>query len=364
MPRRFAPTKELCTDNGRMFLKAVRIHAHGGADQLCYEEAPEPKITAPTDVVVRLRNAAVNHVDIWNRLGEAAIPIPLPHILGADGAGTVVEVGSEATNVKVGDAVCLYPFTGCGQCEFCLTDRDFMCIRVIALGQRLEGTYAEYVKLPVENCFPIPDGLSFAEAAAFPLVFLTVWRMLMTNAKLIPGESILILGIGGGVASAALQIAERMGAHAIVTSGSDEKLQRARKLGADHGINYRCSDFLKSVIEITNGRGVDVVVDCVAGENWQKSLTVLTQGGRLVTCGATAGGLADTDLSLIFKKQLQILGSTLGSREELRQLIHFINATRLKPIIDQTFPLAEAEAAQRRMEEAKQFGKIVLSCFD
>jgi NADPH:quinone reductase-like Zn-dependent oxidoreductase len=345
-------------------LKAVRIHAHGGAEQLRYEEAPEPELAAPSDVIVRLKNAGINHVDIWNRLGEAAIPIPLPHILGADGAGIVVAVGPQAQSVKPGDAVCLYPFTGCGQCEYCLTDRDFMCIRVIALGQRLEGTYAEYVRLPAENCFPIPDGLSFAEAGAFPLVFLTVWRMLMTNAKLNPGETILILGVGGGVASAALQISVQIGSRVIVTSGSDEKLERARTLGAGHGINYRRNDFANEVIAITGGRGVDVVLDCVAGENWQKSLTALTQGGRLVTCGATAGGLADTDLSLIFKKQLQILGSTLGSREELRRLINFMNVTRLKPVIDRTFPLAEAAAAQLRMEEAKQFGKIVLSCSD
>ena len=345
-------------------MKAVRIHAHGGVEHLRYEDAPEPKLSAPTEVIVRLKNAGVNHVDIWNRLGEAAIPIPLPHILGADGAGIVVAVGPEVKMIKCGDAVCLYPFTGCGQCEFCLTDRDFMCIHVIALGQRLEGTYAEYVKLPAENCFPIPTGLSFAEAAAFPLVFLTVWRMLITNAKLTPGETILILGIGGGVASAALQVAKRIGARVIATSGSDEKLEQARVLGADHGINYRRADFAQEVIAITDGRGVDVVLDCVAGENWQKSLTALTQGGRLVTCGATAGGLADTDLSLIFKKQLQILGSTLGSREEFHRLINFINATQLRPVIDRTFPLAEAAAAQRRMEEAKQFGKIVLRCSD
>ena len=345
-------------------MKAVRIHAHGGIEQLRYEDAPEPELSAPDEVIVRLKNAGVNHVDIWNRLGEAAIPIPLPHILGADGAGIVVAVGPEARMIKRGDAVCLYPFTGCGQCEFCLTDRDFMCIHVIALGQRLEGTYAEYVKLPAENCFPIPAGLSFAEAAAFPLVFLTVWRMLITNAKLTPGETILILGIGGGVASAALQVVKRIGARVIVTSGSDEKLEQARMLGADHGINYRRADFAKEVIAITDGRGVDVVLDCVAGENWQKSLTALTQGGRLVTCGATAGGLADTDLSLIFKKQLQILGSTLGSRDEFHRLINFMNATHLRPVIDRTFPLAEAAAAQRRMEEAKQFGKIVLRCSD
>ncbi len=345
-------------------MKAVRIHAHGGVEQLRYEEAPQPELSAPTDVIVRLKYAGVNHVDIWNRLGEAAIPIPLPHILGADGAGVVVAVGPEAGSIKRSDAVCLYPFTGCGQCEFCLTDRDFMCIRVIALGQRLEGTYAEYVKLPAENCFPIPDGLSFAEAAAFPLVFLTVWRMLITNAKLTPGETILILGVGGGVASAALQVAKRIGVRVIVTSGSDEKLDQARRLGADHGINYRRADFAKVVIAITEGRGVDVVLDCVAGENWQKSLTALTQAGRLITCGATAGGLADTDLRLIFKKQLQILGSTLGSREEFRGLINFMKVTQLKPVMDQTFPLAEAAAAQQRMEETKQFGKIVLSCSD
>ncbi len=343
-------------------MKAVRIHGHGGVEQLRYEDAPEPKLSAPTEVIVKLKNAGVNHVDIWNRLGEAAIPIPLPHILGADGAGIVVAVGLEVSTIKCGDAVCLYPFTGCGQCEFCLTDRDFMCIHVIALGQRLEGTYAEYVKLPAENCFPIPAGLSFAEAAAFPLVFLTVWRMLITNAKLTPGETILVLGIGGGVASAALQVAKRIGARVMATSGSDEKLEQARMLGADHGINYRSTDFATEVIAITDGRGVDVVLDCVAGENWQKSLTALTQGGRLVTCGATAGGLADTDLSLIFKKQLQILGSTLGSREEFRRLINFMNITQLRPVIDRTFPLAEAAAAQRRMEEAKQFGKIVLRC--
>ncbi len=345
-------------------MKAVRIHGHGGVEQLRYEEAPDPELSTPSEVIVTLKNAGVNHVDIWNRLGEAAIPIPLPHILGADGAGIVSAVGPEARMIKCGDAVCLYPFTGCGKCEFCLTDRDFMCIHVIALGQRLEGTYAEYVKLPAENCFPIPAGLSFAEAAAFPLVFLTVWRMLITNAKLTSGETILVLGVGGGVASAALQVAKRIGARVIVTSGSDEKLEQARGLGADYGINYRRADFAKEAIAISGGHGVDVVLDCVAGESWNKSLTVLTQGGRLVTCGATAGGLADTDLSLIFKKHLQILGSTLGSREEFRRLINFMNATQLKPVTDRTFSLAEAAAAQRRMEEAKQFGKIVLSCSD
>jgi NADPH:quinone reductase-like Zn-dependent oxidoreductase len=345
-------------------MRAVRIHAQGGIEQLRFEDAPEPQLSSPTDVIVRLEAAGLNHVDIWNRLGEAAIPIRLPHILGADGAGVVVEAGPEAKNVEVGDAVCLYPFTGCGRCEFCLSGRDFMCIHVLALGQRLEGTYAEYVKLPGDNCFPMPEGFSFDEAAGFPLVFITVWRMLITNAKLKPGESILILGIGGGVAGAALQIAKRLGARAIVTSGSDEKLERARKYGADHGINYRLSDFAEEVAALTNGRGVDVVLDSVAGDSWQKSLNALAPGGRLVTCGATAGGLPDTDLSTICKRQLKLFGSTLGSREEFLQLLSFMTVAGIKPIIDRVFRLSEAGAAQQRMEEGKQFGKIILRTFD
>jgi NADPH:quinone reductase-like Zn-dependent oxidoreductase len=345
-------------------MKAVSIHGYGGVEQLRYEDVPEPQLASPTDVIVRLEAAGLNHVDIWNRLGEAAIPIPLPHILGADGAGVVVEAGPAAKNVEVGDAVCLYPFTGCGRCEFCLTGRDFMCIHVVALGQRLEGTYAQYVTLPGENCFPIPDGFSFDEAAGFPLVFITVWRMLITHAKLRPGESILILGIGGGVAGAALQIAKRLGAYAIVTSGSDEKLQRAREYGADHGINYRRSDFAEEVAAFTEGRGVDIVLDSVAGENWQKSLNALARGGRLVTCGATAGGLPDTDIRTICTRQLQLFGSTLGSREEFLQLLGFMRIAGIKPIIDRVFPLSEAAAAQRRMEEGQQFGKIILRTFD
>ena len=345
-------------------MKAVRIHEHGGIEKLRYEDVAEPTLTSPNEVIVKLQRAAINHIDIWNRLGLTGIVIRMPHILGADGAGVVVEVGSQAKNVKSGDEVCLYPLTGCGRCEFCLKGQDFMCVYVLALGERLEGTYAEYVKLPADNCFPIPANLSLEEAAAFPLVFITVWRMLITNAQLKPGESILILGIGGGVASAALQVAKRIGAHVIVTSGSDEKLDLARKWGADHGINHRKSDFAKDVIGLTDKRGVDVVLDCVAGDNWQKSLTTLTKGGRLVTCGATAGGPSDTNLSTIFTNHLKIFGSTLGSREEFGQLLNFMKVSQIRPIIDQIFPLAEAGAAQRRMEEARQFGKIVLQISD
>jgi NADPH:quinone reductase-like Zn-dependent oxidoreductase len=345
-------------------LNAIRIHQHGGSDQLRYEDAPEPTITSPGEAIVKPKAAALNHIDIWTRLGVTGVAIPMPHILGADGAGIVVEAGSGVERVRTGDKVCFYPFTGCGECEFCLSGRDFMCIHVRSLGERLDGTYADYVKLQAENCFPMPADFSFAEAAAFPLVFITLWRMLITNAQLQPGETLLIIGIGGGVASASLQVAKKIGAHVIVTSGTDEKLERAKQLGADHGINHRRQNIAVEVSTLFDGRGVDVVLDCVAGEIWQKSLAALARGGRLVTCGATAGGQPIDDLSAIFSKHLKIYGSTLGSREEFRQVLSFLEVSQIRPIIDRQFPLKDAAAAHQRMEEARQFGKIVLQISD
>jgi NADPH:quinone reductase-like Zn-dependent oxidoreductase len=341
-------------------LKAIRIHEHGSVDQLRFEDAPDPKITSARDVIVKLAAAALNHIDIWVRMGATGMSIPMPHILGADGAGVVVDTGTEVSGIKTGDKVCLYSFTGCGECEFCRSDRDFMCIRVRSLGERLDGTYAEYVKVAPENCFPIPSHMSFDEGAAFPLVFLTAWRMLITNARLQPGEMLLIIGIGGGVAGAALQLGHRMGARVIVTSGSDEKLERAQDLGADHGINHRRRDFAEEVKRLTDNHGVNVVVDSVAGEVWVKSLRSLAHGGRLVTCGATAGWAPDEDLDLLISKQLKIYGSTLGSREDFRQLLKFLEISKIHPIIDRKFALKEARDAQQRMEEVRQFGKIVL----
>lgn len=336
------------------------MHGYGGIEQLFYEDAPAPKIAGANEVIVKLKAASLNHIDIWNRMGATGIAVPMPHILGADGAGVVVEAGARVANVKAGDAVCLYPPAGCGQCEFCFTDRDFLCIRLHVLGERLEGTYAELVKLPAQNCFAIPQGYTFEEAAAFPLVFITLWRMIVTNAQLQPGETILIIGIGGGVASATLQVAKALGTRAIVTSGSDEKLARAKTLGADHGIHHFRENLVDRVREATEGRGADVVFDSVGGEVWQKSLASLANGGRLVTCGATAGGQSNDDIEAICSKQLRIYGSTLGSRGEFRQLISFLNAKKIRPIIDKTFPLADAAAAQRYLEEGKQFGKVVL----
>ena len=341
-------------------MKAVRIHEYGGVDTLRYEDAPDPAPGSPRDVVVRLRAAALNHIDLWNRKGLTGMKVEFPHILGADGAGVVEQAGSEVTHLKKGDAVCIYPPVGCGGCEFCRTARDFMCVRLRVLGEGMKGSYAEYVAVPGANCFPAPEGYGFEEAAAFPLVFVTVWRMLVTNARLAPGEKVLILGIGGGVAMAALQIAKAMNAWVAVTSGSDEKVEGARRLGADYGLNYRTRDFVREIRDVTGKRGVDVVVDCVGGDSWAKSLAALVKGGRLVTCGATAGANPPTDIRRIFWNHLSIFGSTLGSRQEFEQVLRFVDAAKVKPVIDKIFPLAEARAAQTRLEAGQQFGKIIL----
>ena len=220
-------------------MKAVRIHEHGDVDTLRYEDCPEPELTGPHDAIVKLQAASINRRDIANRCGTTGSPAALPHILGADGAGVVAEIGAEVKNVKPGDRVCLYPLSGCGGCEFCATGRDFLCGARRVLGDHENGTYAGYVKVPAHNCIPIPAGLTFADAAALPSAYVTVWELLMTHAKLKPGEHVLIVGVGGGIGSAALHLAVCLGARVIATSGSDEKLARAKELGADQTVNYK-----------------------------------------------------------------------------------------------------------------------------
>ena len=315
---------------------------------------------AATDVIVKLKAAAVNHGDLDLRRGFRNKEMQLPHILGSDGAGIVMQTGESVSDIREGDAVCFYPAEGCGQCEFCITERELFCIRLRVLGEHENGTYAEYVRWPRRNCFPIPSRYSFDEAAAFPLAYIAAWRMLVTHAALKPGEHILILGIGGGVAIAALQIAVQMGAHIIVTSSSDEKLARAKTLGAAYGINYNNVDFPRVVRQITGKRGVDVAVNCIGGDSWAKSLASLARGGRLVSCGAVAGPSPQTDVRRIFWNHLRVFGSTLGTRGEFKQLLNFVESSPIKPVIDQVFPLNEARIAHRRLEEGKQFGKIVL----
>jgi NADPH:quinone reductase-like Zn-dependent oxidoreductase len=341
-------------------LKAVRFHQHGCVDQLRYEASPDPELNAPNEVIVRLKAAGINRLDLRIRSGLSGVDVPLPHVLGAEGAGIATLLGSAVKNIKPGDAVCLYPAIGCGECEYCVTDREFMCPHLSLLGAQIDGTYAEYVRVPERNCFPIPRGLSFEAAAALPLAFVTVWHMLVTNAEIKPGERVLILGIGGGVASAALQVARCFGAKIIVTSSSDRKLTLARELGAAHGINYLKTDFAKEVRNLTDKHGADIVVDCIGGESWVRSLAALAKGGRLVTCGAAAGAQPQTHLQRIFWNHLKVFGSRLGSRNELQQVLKFLEVSGVEPVLDRVFPLKDAAIAQQRLEHGEQFGKIVL----
>jgi len=265
-------------------LKAVRLHEHGGAEKLHYEEVDQPELTSPTDVIVEIKAASVNPIDIRTRRGLNGTEVSLPRIPGADAAGIVIETGKEVTNVKRGDKVCLYPASGCGACEYCLAETDYFCTRSKLLGQDLDGTYAGYVKVPARNCFPLPAGLSFEEGAALPLAYTSAWRMLISDAQLKPGEHVLIVGIENGSATAALQVAKQVGAHVVVTSDSDENLELAINWGADHGINHGKTEFSPEVRMLTRKRGVDVVVHCAGGENWTQSFAA--GGSARICCGA------------------------------------------------------------------------------
>jgi NADPH:quinone reductase-like Zn-dependent oxidoreductase len=340
-------------------MKAMAITAHGGMDKVQYMDVARPQV-GPREVLIETKAAALNHLDLWVRNGLPGSKLAMPHVLGADGAGVVVEVGPEVNRVKAGDRVLINPGLSCQSCEFCYAGEQSLCVRFGIMGETCPGTFGEYFKVPQENAHPIPEGMSWEEAAAFPLVYLTAWRMLISKAAIKPGEDILILGIGGGVSTAALQIAKALGLRAIVTSSSDDKLQKAKNLGADLLINYRTQDFAHEVRDLTQRRGVDIVVDSVGGDSYAKSLGCLRKGGRLVTCGATAGPRPQTDLQRIFWNQLSVFGSTMGNMREFAEMLNFVRRRGLKPAIDQVFPLSEGAKAMSRMEEGQQFGKIVL----
>jgi NADPH:quinone reductase-like Zn-dependent oxidoreductase len=340
-------------------MKAIAITAHGGMEKVQYMDVERPTL-GPREVLIETRAMALNHLDLWVRHGLPGSQLAMPHVLGADGAGVVAEVGAEVSRVQVGARVLINPGLNCGVCEFCQAGEQSLCATFGIMGETCPGTFAEYMKVPQDNVHPIPEGFSWEEAAGFPLVFVTAWRMLISKAQIKPGEDILILGIGGGVSTAALQIAKSVGLRAFVTSSSDEKLQQAKKLGADAVINYKAQDFGREVRHLTDQRGVDVVVDSVGGESHAKSLASLVKGGRLVTCGATAGPRPQTDLARIFWNQLSVFGSTMGNRREFAEMLNFVGKRGVKPVIDQVFALADGAKALSRMEEGKQFGKIVL----
>ena len=345
-------------------MKAVRLHSFGGPEVLRYEDAPEPVI-GPNEVLLHLKAAALNHLDIWVRSGARERNIPLPHIPGSDGAGIIAEAGSAVKKVRPGDRVLISPGLSCGKCKQCLEGRDNLCRDYRVLGVREDGTYAEFVKLPVENILPIPEGLEFTEAAAIPLVFLTAWHMLVTLAKIQQGETVLVHGAGSGVGSAAIQIAKMIGARVITTAGSNDKLAKAKSLEADELINYREKDFAEEIKRLTDKRGVDVVFEHIGGEVLEKSITVMGKGGRLVTCGATTQFSANLDIRYVYSRHLTLYGSWMGGKPELVEVLKFFEGgaakRKLNPVIDSIFPLAQAADAHRHVEERKNFGKVVLS---
>ncbi len=341
-------------------MKAVRFHEHGGLDVLRYEDAPEPAIQAD-EVLVRVKACALNHLDIWLRMGVRAWKLPMPHIVGSDVAGEVVEAGSLVTRVKAGERVLLAPGISCGQCEECCRGRDSACRSFTIFGVMVDGGYAELIKAPERNVIPIPGDLSFEEAAAVPLVFLTAWHMLMTRARLEPGEDVLVMGAGSGVGSAVIQIAKLAGARRVIAvAGSETKLAKAMTLGADSIIHHQKQSIAAEVARLTGKRGVDVIVEHVGAAVWQDCFESLATYGRLVTCGVTSGAEVKLNLQSLFGRQRAVLGSYMGGKGELMQVLKLIGERKLRAVIDSVFPLKDARAAQQKMESRDFFGKILL----
>lgn len=340
-------------------MKAVVFKQHGDLDQLTYTNVPEPKI-GPDEVLVKVKACALNHLDIWTRQGMPGISIPLPHILGCDVCGTVEEAGRTAKGIQKGTRVVVAPGISCGRCKWCRAGWDSLCDQYKILGFQIDGGYAEFVKVPARNIIPVSDRHSDVEWAACPLVFLTAWHMLKTRAELTQGETVLIHAAGSGVGSAAIQVAKVIGARILTTVGNDEKGEHAKRLGADHVINYKKVDFTKEARALTNQQGVDVVLEHIGAETFSKSLASLAKKGRLVTCGVTSGPNVEVDLRFLFVRQFSIMGCYMGGRSELDQVIKLLENGSVKPVVDTTFPLAEARRAQEHMSARKNFGKIVL----
>ena len=341
-------------------MKAVVFHEHGGPEKLQYEDWPEPQVK-PDEVLVRVKACALNHLDIWVRQGIPAYQIPLPHISGSDVSGQVERVGSLAKDVKVGQRVFVSPGLSCGECDECKAGRENLCPSFSVLGARTDGGYAEFVAVPGRNVIAIPGSLTFEQAAAFPLVTVTAWHMAVTLAGLRAGETALIMGAGSGVGSMAVQIAKYIGAKVITTVGSEDKVKRALVIGADEVINHTTGDVAKRVLELTGGRGVDVVIEHIGPQVWEPCLKSLAKSGRLVTCGATTGPKVEIDLRDLYSRSLTLMGSYMGTKAELLEAAKLVGAGMLKPVIDHVYPLKDARTAQEHMLSRKFFGKIVLT---
>ena len=340
-------------------MKAAIFRQHGGPEVLEYADVPEPQIRA-SEVLVEVKACALNHLDIFVRGGLPGIQIPLPHILGNDIAGVVREVGELVTWTKPSDEVMVNPGVSCGHCDACLSGQDNLCRDYDIMGYRRDGGYAELVAVPGVNIIPKPSQLSWEEAAALPLVTVTAWHMLVTRVNVQPGENVLVHAAGSGVGSIAIQIAKLRGARVITTASSDEKLEKARELGADQTINYTREDWPKEVRRVTDRKGVDVVVEHTGAATWPGSISSLKNNGRLVTCGATSGYDARTDLRQVFYRHLTILGSFMGSKAELLEAMKFVRDGKIRAVVDQVLPLSEARKAHELIEKRAQFGKVIL----
>ena len=340
-------------------MKAAVIYEHGELDCVRIEEVAEPKADRD-EVILQVKSAGLNHLDIWTRKGRPGLNLTMPHILGSDAAGVVVSVGADVANVRVGDDVILNPALSCGLCEYCNRGQHSECLSFGIVGMSRPGTFAQRVAVPTQNIYPKPAYMNFDQAGSFALTYMTAWRMLITRAQVGAGQTVLIHGIGGGVALCALKLAKLVGACVIVTSSSDEKLARARQIGADFVINYKSADVAEYVKDFTFGRGVDVVVNTVGAAAWPIDFSTVRRGGKIILCGVTTGAKAETDLRALYWNQLTIMGSTMGSNEDFRQMLAAVTVAKLKPVIDSVEPLENVRKAMGRMEAGGQFGKIVL----
>jgi NADPH:quinone reductase-like Zn-dependent oxidoreductase len=341
-------------------MKAVVMRRFGGTEVLEAAEIDRPR-PGDDEVLVRLSAAALNHLDLWTRQGTATPPLTFPHILGNEGAGEVAEAGRGVTGLAVGQRVIVAPGVSCGRCEQCASGWDSLCDEFRLIGLHRPGCYAEYVSAPASAVHPVSERLSAVEWSAVPLTGLTAWHMLVTRGRVAAGETVLIHAAGSGVSTMGIQIAKLYGARVIATAGSDEKLALARQLGADAAVTSAAGQFAPQVLDLTAGRGADLVLDHVGQAVWTETLKCLAKGGRVVNCGATSGPELAVDLRTFYRRQYALLGCFLGGRAELARVLRLVEMGRLRPVIDRTFPLAAAADAQRRMEARQQFGKIVLT---
>ncbi len=343
-------------------MKAVVFHEHGGTDVLRYEEIAEPAV-GPLDVLFQVRAIGVNRNDLWAREGLPGMKFPLPHISGSDASGVVTRVGDQVVDFKPGDPVVVHPWISCRSCEACTSGHEYFCRAGKIWGFQtgpLDGSYAEYAKVPHFNAILKPSNLDFVQAASIPLVLLTVWHQLVTRAGVQPGENVLVWGAGSGIGMIAIQVAKLFGARVIATAGSKDKLAKATELGADAVVNHYEEDVVKAVKDFTRKKGVDVVFEHSGAATWERSIQCMGWGGRLVICGNTTGFEVKTDLRFLFNKQLSLLGSHQGTKAELLHALQFVESGRIKPVVWETFPLAEAARAQELIYAGKHFGKVVL----